>query len=107
MAKREVLLDAVHIRGMDSGGAGQASAPLRVLGLQQVPFTGTCAQDLAVGGNFEPLGGGFFRFNALRTTHNQCFFPKRAGTIRGCCYSSKGFLSDFSGSNRPPPARTR
>ena len=77
--ERQILLDAILIRGVNPGGAAQGASALGVLGLAEVPSARAGAQDLAAGGDFEPLGCGFLSFNALRTSHiNQLSFKKSA-----------------------------
>ena len=75
--ERQILLDAVFVRGMNPGGAAQGAAALGVLGLAEVPSACAGAENLATGGDFEPLGRGFLCLNALRTSHNKsAFFQK-------------------------------
>ena len=75
--ERQILLDAILIRGVNPGGATQGASALGVLGLAEVPSARAGAQDLAAGGDFEPLGCGFLSLNALRTSHNKsAFFQK-------------------------------
>jgi len=70
MAERQALFDAVQVSGMDSGRAGKVAAALGVLGLEQVPLSGTRAQDFTAGGNLETLGSGLFGFDAFGASHN-------------------------------------
>jgi len=67
--KRHALFDAILVRLVDGGGATQGAAALRIFALQQVALASARAQDLAASGDFEPLGRGFFRFDALWTSH--------------------------------------
>ena len=77
--ERQILLDAILIRGVNRGGAAQGAPALGILGLAQVASAGAGAQDLAAGGDLEPLGRGFLSLNALRTSHiNQLSFEKSA-----------------------------
>ena len=69
MAEREVLRDAIHIGGMDRGGAAEIAAALGAFVLRQVAFTGAGAQDFSAGGDFESLGHGLLRFNTFWTSH--------------------------------------
>ena len=63
------MLDAIFVRGMNRGRATEGAASLWIFALQQVPLPGPSAQDLARGGNFEPLGRGLLGFNAFWTSH--------------------------------------
>ncbi len=81
MAPREVLLDAICVGGMDEGGTAQTTAALGALGLTEVPAASLTAQDFAGGGYFEPLGHGFFRFDAFGTSHKFSLLSKRTRNI--------------------------
>ena len=69
MAERHALGDAIDIRLVHDGGLAEAAQALGVFGLGQVTAAGARAHDLAGGGDFEPLGRGFFRFDAFGTSH--------------------------------------
>jgi len=69
VAKGEALLDAVFVRVMDGGGAGQAATALWILGLQQVTLARPRAQDLSAGSDLKALGSGFLGFDAFWTSH--------------------------------------
>jgi hypothetical protein len=45
------------------------AAALGIFGLGQVAVAGVAAQDFAGAGDFEPLGHGFFRFDAFGSSH--------------------------------------
>lgn len=55
MAEREVLLDAIFIRGMDEFGAAQAATPFGTFALAEVAAASAGAQDLACRRDFEAL----------------------------------------------------
>ena len=81
MAERQVLRDAIHVRGMDRGRATEIAAALGVFGLRQMAFTGACTQDFSAGGDFKSLGHGLLRFNTFWTSHKSEFLSKRARNI--------------------------
>jgi hypothetical protein len=82
MAEREALGDAVEVRRMNDLGLGEAASALGVFGLGQVAAAGGKADGFAGGGDFEPLGHGFFRFDAFGTSHKFQFNCKRAQNLR-------------------------
>jgi hypothetical protein len=69
VAERQILDDAIFVRGMHDGGFAEAAQAFGVLGLGQVAASGAEAQDLARSGDFEPFGHGLFRFDAFGTSH--------------------------------------
>jgi hypothetical protein len=69
VVERQVLDDAIFVRGMHDGGFTEAAQAFGVLGLGQMAASGAIAQDLARSGDFEPFGHGFFRFDAFGTSH--------------------------------------
>jgi hypothetical protein len=69
MAERQALRDAVSVGGINDGDLAEAAAAFRVFGLGQMASAGAEAQDFTGGGDFEPLGHGFFRFDAFGTSH--------------------------------------
>jgi hypothetical protein len=79
VAEREVLLDAVDVRGVDHGGFAESAQAFGVFGLGQVTATGAVAQDLAGGGYFEPLRHGLSSFDAFRTSHKFNSIAKERG----------------------------
>ena len=56
MAEREVLLDAIFVRGMDEFGAAQAATAFSTLALAEVTAASAGAQNLACRRDFEALG---------------------------------------------------
>jgi hypothetical protein len=70
MAKWQVLLDMVFVSAMNRSRAAEAAPAPGRLGLAEVAPSRARAQHLATGGDFEPLGSGFLRFNAFWTSHN-------------------------------------
>jgi hypothetical protein len=76
VAEGQALGDAIDIRGVHDCCLAKATEALGVFGLGQVAAAGAGAQNLAGGGDFEPLGDGFFSFNAFRTTHKSIVFQK-------------------------------
>jgi len=79
MAEGEVLLDAIDIGGIDHGGLAEAAQALGVFGLGEVTAAGVGAQDLAGGGDFEPLRHRFSSFDAFRTSHKFNSIAKERG----------------------------
>jgi hypothetical protein len=79
VAERQALRDAVEVGRMNDLGLGEAAAALGVFGLGQVPAAGGKADGFAGGGDFEPLGHGFFRFDAFGTSHNFNSIAKECG----------------------------
>src|SRR5579872_2691991 len=67
--KRQVLLDAIFIRGIHAGQSAQRAAAFGILGLRQMAPARAGAQDLAAGGDLEPLGHGLLRLDAFGTSH--------------------------------------
>jgi len=76
VAERQVLFDAIFVRGVNSRQPAQSSAAFGALALAEVPATGAGAQDFAPRRNLETLGYGFLRFDAFGTSHKSSFFPK-------------------------------
>jgi hypothetical protein len=70
VGKRQVLGNAINVRGMDGRSFAQAAEALGIFGLGQMAASGTRAQYLARSGDFEPLGDRFLRFDAFGTSHN-------------------------------------
>ena len=56
MAEREVLLNAVFVRGMDEFGAAQTATAFSTLALAEVTAASARAQDFARRRDFEALG---------------------------------------------------
>jgi hypothetical protein len=69
MAERQVLDDAVNIRLVHDHSLAEAAEAFGVFSLRQVTATGAGAQDFAGGGDLEPFGYGFLRFDAFGTSH--------------------------------------
>jgi hypothetical protein len=76
MAEREVLLDAILVGAVNRRRAAQATPALGTFGLAEVTPTGAAAQDLAAGGDLEPLCGGLLRFDAFGSSHKSVSFQK-------------------------------
>jgi hypothetical protein len=76
MAEGQALGDAVDIRLVNERSLAEAAEALGVFGLSQMTAAGARAQNLAGGSDFEPLGDGFFGFNAFGTTHKSIVFQK-------------------------------
>jgi hypothetical protein len=76
MAEGQALGDAVNVGGIHDRSLAEATETLGVFGLGQVTAAGAVAQNLAAGGDFEPLGDGLFRFNAFGTTHKSIVSQK-------------------------------
>jgi hypothetical protein len=70
VAERKVLGNAIEVGGMDGRSFAQAAEALGIFGLGQMAASGAKAQYFARSGDFEPLGDGFLRFDAFRTSHN-------------------------------------
>ena len=69
MAEGHALGDAIGVGWINDGDLAEAAAALGVFGCGQMAAAGAKAQHLAGGGDFEPLGSGFFRFDAFGTSH--------------------------------------
>jgi hypothetical protein len=82
VAERHALRDAIDICLVHDRSLAETAEALGVFGLGQMAAAGAGAQDFAGGGDFEPLGRGFLRFNTFWTTHKIYFNSKRARTIR-------------------------
>src|SRR5438132_12631289 len=90
MAERQVLFDAVFVRGMHPGRAAERTAAFGVFALQQVALAGARTQNFSAGRNLEPLGHGLLGFDAFRTSHTLIsFLSKRARNIDSPGYRSK------------------
>ena len=97
-SERQVLFDAIFVGGINSGCAAEAAAALGAFGLRQMAFARAGAQHFAAGGNLEPLGHGFLRFNAFGTSHKiNFFYSKRARNIRTCGLPRKRLFRDYFG----------
>jgi hypothetical protein len=69
MAERQILRDAISVGRINDGDFAEAAHTLGIFCLRQMPATGVITQDFAGGGDFEPLGHGFSRFDAFGTSH--------------------------------------
>jgi len=83
VAERQALLDAILVRRVHQGRAGQAAAAFRVLRLEQVSFPRARTQYFAAGRNFETFGGGLLRFNPFWASHNSNPLSKKERAIYG------------------------
>jgi hypothetical protein len=79
-SERQILFDAIFVRGMDSGATTQVAAAFGIFGLHQMPAARAQSQNLATGSDFKPLGCRLLRFNAFWTSHNvaSALFEKSA-----------------------------
>ena len=69
MAERHALGDAIGVGWINDGDLAEAAAALGIFGRGQMAAASAEAQNLAGGGDLEPLGSGFFRFDAFGTSH--------------------------------------
>lgn len=76
MTEGQVLLNAIFVRGVHSGGPAQATPALGILGLAKVPPTRARAQDLAGGSNLKSLCGRLLGLDAFRTSHKSALYRK-------------------------------
>jgi hypothetical protein len=84
MAEGHVLENSVSIGLVDHRRATKASAALCILALEQMALARSRAKNFAFGGDFKPLGSGFFGLNTFGSTHNSnTFLSKRARNIGG------------------------
>jgi hypothetical protein len=67
--ERQVLFDAINVRGIHDRGLAETAEAFRVFGLGQMAATRVGTQDFASAGDLEPFGHGFLGFDAFRTTH--------------------------------------
>ena len=74
MRKRQALLDAIGICGINFGGLAEPAAAFRIFAGEQVALASVCSHDLAGTGYFEPFGHGFFRFNPFGASHKAFVF---------------------------------
>jgi hypothetical protein len=95
MAEREILGDAIHVRGMHGGGAPEIAAALGVFGLRQMAFPSAGTQDFSAGSDFESLGHGLLRFNTFWTSHKSEFLSKRARNIESAVGQCKCLFGLF------------
>jgi hypothetical protein len=58
---------------MHRGGAAEIAAAFRTLGLRQVAFAGTRAQNLSARRDLKTFGHGLFGFDAFGTSHKFSF----------------------------------
>lgn len=83
MTERQVLFDAILVRGMNGRAAAQPAPALRVLGLHQVAPACALAQYLAAGRDLESFRGGFLCFNAFWTSHKVIrILPKKSAQYK-------------------------
>jgi hypothetical protein len=76
VAERQILFDAINVRGIHHGHLAETAKPLGVFGLGQVATTRVGTQDFASAGDLEPFGNGFLGFDAFGTTHKFNVFAK-------------------------------
>ena len=76
VAKREVLLDPIHVGLVDEVSAAQAPTAFRAFGLAEVASASSTAQDFATGGYLKPLGHRFLCFDTFGASHKFSFLPK-------------------------------
>jgi ABC-type proline/glycine betaine transport system permease subunit len=69
VAERQILRDAIRVGGVYRACATEVAAALGILGLGQVAIAGVVEQDFASASDLEPLGHGFFRFDAFGSSH--------------------------------------
>jgi hypothetical protein len=79
MAEREVLGDAINVRGVHRSDLAETAAALGVLGLGKVAAARAKAQNLASAGDFKPFSHGFLRFDAFWTSHKSLCIEKERG----------------------------
>jgi hypothetical protein len=70
VAERQILQDAIGVGRVNDGGLAEVAAALGAFALGQVAEAGAAVENLAGAGYLEPLGHGFFRFDAFGTSHN-------------------------------------
>jgi hypothetical protein len=83
MAEREILQDAISIRGIDDCAFAQSASALWLLACQQVAFTSVGAKNFSARGYFEPFCHSFACLNTFWAAHNfvSILFRKRARNI--------------------------
>ncbi len=69
MAEREILQNAILVPLMHHRGGAEIATALGAFALEQMALAGVRAQNLAFGGDFEPLGNGFFGFDTFWSSH--------------------------------------
>lgn len=93
MAERQALRDAVSVGWINDGDLAEAAAAFRVFGLGQMASARVEAQNLAGGGDFEPLGHGFFRFNAFGTSHKFNSIAKERGVYAASRFGASAIFN--------------
>ena len=76
MGERQILFDAINVRGIHHSHLAETTEALGVFGLGQMAAASAGAQDFAGSGDLEPFGHGFLGFDAFRTTHKFNVFAK-------------------------------
>jgi len=94
MAERQALRDAISVGWINDGDLAEAAAAFRVFGLGQMAATRVKAQNLAGGGDFEPLGHGFFRFDAFGTSHKFNSIAKERGLYATSRFEASAIFLD-------------
>jgi len=94
MAERQALRDAISVGWINDGDLAEAAAAFRVFGLGQMAATRVKAQNLAGGGDFEPLGHGFFRFDAFGTSHKFNSVAKERGLYATSRFEASAIFLD-------------
>ena len=81
MTEGHALGDAIRIRRMHQRCPAQAATTFGALGLAKMTAARAGAQDLAAGGDLEPLGRGFLSFNTFRASH-KFFLSEKSANYR-------------------------
>jgi hypothetical protein len=73
VAERQILQYAISISRVNEGSLAEMAAALGTFSLGQMAEAGAAVENLAGAGNLEPLGHGFFRFDAFGSSHKFLF----------------------------------
>jgi len=69
MAERQILGDAINVRGIHHAELAKTTTALGIFALQQMPATSLGIEHFASAGDLETFGDRLLRFNAFWTTH--------------------------------------
>src|SRR5579859_4226267 len=91
--ERQVLRDAIGIRGINLGGSAEAAAAFGAFVGQQMAAAGARAHDLATGREFKALGHRFSGFNAFGASHKIQVLSKKSAHYRWRSHPKQAVIS--------------
>jgi hypothetical protein len=93
VAERQALGDAIEVGLVHNLRLAEAAAALGVFGLGQVAAAGWEADSFAGGGDFKPLGHGFFGLDTFWASHKSIYDEKERKLYRfALCGASVNIL---------------